>query len=38
MSAGPPFPTIPDHQLFRRIGRGAYGEVWLARNVMGRHP
>lgn len=29
----PPF--IPDHTLRRPIGRGAYGEVWLARNVMG---
>jgi serine/threonine protein kinase/WD40 repeat protein len=28
-------PTIPDHTLLRPIGRGAYGEVWLARNVMG---
>src|SRR5947208_8295343 len=28
-------PAIPDHTLFRRIGRGSYGEVWLARNVMG---
>src|SRR5687767_12539270 len=28
-------PTIPDHTLRRRIGRGAYGDVWLARNVMG---
>ena len=28
-------PTIPDHTLRRAIGRGAYGEVWLARNVMG---
>ena len=27
--------TIPDHTLLRPIGRGAYGEVWLARNVMG---
>src|SRR5262245_53682756 len=35
MSAGPPPPIIPDHELLRRIGRGAYGEVWLARNVMG---
>jgi len=26
---------IPDHTLLRAIGRGAYGEVWLARNVMG---
>jgi hypothetical protein len=28
-------PVIPDHTLVRPIGRGAYGEVWLARNVMG---
>jgi serine/threonine protein kinase len=27
-------PVIPDHTLLRPIGRGAYGEVWLARNVM----
>lgn len=30
-----PVPNIPDHTLRRPIGRGAYGEVWLARNVMG---
>jgi serine/threonine protein kinase/WD40 repeat protein len=30
-----PLPVIPDHTLVRPIGRGAYGEVWLARNVMG---
>ncbi len=30
-----PPPQVPDHQLVRRIGRGAYGEVWLARNVVG---
>jgi len=29
------FPPIPDHQLLRRIGSGSYGEVWLARNMMG---
>ena len=28
-------PAVPDHVLLRPIGRGAYGEVWLARNVMG---
>lgn len=28
-------PTIPDHELTRRIGQGAYGEVWLARNAIG---
>jgi WD40 repeat protein len=25
---------VPDHQLLSCIGRGSYGEVWLARNVM----
>ena len=32
-----PVPTIPDHEVLRRIGRGAYGAVWLARNVMGTY-
>ncbi len=27
--------VIPDHQLLRSIGRGSYGEVWLARNMIG---
>ena len=31
----PPF--VPDHQLLRQIGGGSYGEVWLARNVMGTY-
>ena len=28
-------PVVPDHELLRQVGRGSYGEVWLARNVMG---
>jgi len=28
-------PNIPDHDLLRPVGRGSYGEIWLARNVMG---
>jgi TolB-like protein len=30
-------PQIPDHELLRCIGSGAFGEVWLARNVLGRY-
>jgi CHASE2 domain-containing sensor protein len=26
---------IPDHTLVRMVGKGAYGEVWLARNAIG---
>jgi serine/threonine protein kinase len=28
-------PIIPDHELLRVIGRGAYGEIWLARTITG---
>src|SRR5689334_8755027 len=28
--------VIPDHSLLCQIGRGAYGDVWLARNVFGQ--
>lgn len=28
-------PLIPDYELLHPIGRGAYGEVWLARNMTG---
>jgi len=29
--------AVPDHALLRRIGRGSYGEVWLARNALGQY-
>jgi serine/threonine protein kinase len=37
VSAGPDSLAawIPDHELLRCIGRGTYGEVWLARNAVG---
>jgi eukaryotic-like serine/threonine-protein kinase len=28
-------PVIPDHEVLRVIGRGAYGEIWLARALTG---
>jgi len=28
-------PEIPEHELVRQIGRGAYGDVWIARNTLG---
>jgi hypothetical protein len=31
----PPTPEIPDHELLCLIGRGSYGEVWLALNAIG---
>src|SRR5262249_54719518 len=30
-------PQVPDHELLRPMGGGSYGEVWLARNVMGTY-
>src|SRR5579859_1807272 len=29
--------VISDHKLLRRIGRGSYGDVWLARHTMGMY-
>ncbi len=37
VSGFPPPPPIPDHELLRRIGAGAYGQVWLARNATGAY-
>jgi hypothetical protein len=34
-TAGERRPVVPDHDLLRCIGRGSYGEVWLARCVLG---
>jgi tetratricopeptide (TPR) repeat protein len=34
-STAPAAPIIPDHTLIRKIGIGSYGEVWLARNIVG---
>ena len=34
-SREPVAPVISDHQLLRVIGQGSYGEVWLARTMMG---
>ena len=28
-------PVIPDHEILRKIGGGAYGEIWLGRGVTG---
>ena len=33
----PAVPSIPDHKLIRCIGKGSYGEVWLARSVVGTY-
>src|SRR6059036_2610212 len=34
-SSEPEGVAVPDHELIQCIGRGSYGEVWLARNLMG---
>ncbi len=33
-TATPP-PSVPHHQVVRPIGRGSYGEIWLARSLTG---
>jgi serine/threonine protein kinase/TolB-like protein len=30
-------PIIPDYQVFKRIGGGSYGEVWLVRSLVGTY-
>ncbi len=30
-------PAVTDHTLIRCVGRGSYGEVWLARSVLGTY-
>src|SRR5690242_7321105 len=30
-------PRIAEHELIRCIGQGSYGDVWLARNVLGTY-
>src|SRR6185436_17942685 len=30
-------PEVADHTMLRPIGTGSYGEVWLARNILGSH-
>jgi len=36
-SADLPPPKIADHELLCCIGQGSFGQVWLARNVMGQY-
>jgi formylglycine-generating enzyme required for sulfatase activity len=34
-SASAQIPVVPDHEVLRVVGRGAYGEIWLARSLTG---
>ena len=35
MTSANTIPSIPDHTVLRIIGRGSYGEIWLARGLTG---
>lgn len=35
LEKGEAIPAVPDHEMLRRVGSGAYGEVWLARDIIG---
>jgi serine/threonine protein kinase len=35
LTAHKPMQLVADHDLVRLVGKGAYGEVWLARNAIG---
>ncbi|HEV7868076.1 MAG TPA: serine/threonine-protein kinase, partial [Chthoniobacteraceae bacterium] len=35
MPVSTPTPHVPNHEMVRSIGRGSYGEIWLARSVTG---
>jgi len=37
LESSPQVPFIPDHVLVKMVGRGAYGEIWLARNAIGTY-
>ena len=28
-------PAVPDYEVLKRIGGGSYGDVWLARSMLG---
>src|SRR6185295_13126022 len=28
-------PKVPNHEMIRVIGRGSYGEIWMARSQLG---